>query len=109
MDYAVAHGIDLFDAAELYPIPPKPETQDRGHYRHLVASHRAATRRLSPPKWPAAARPSPGCAGMAPCPAKHARKSGKQRKTDIGAGLTLPEEVLRDIEMLHTACPNPCP
>lgn len=29
MDYAVDHGINIFDAAELYPIPPKPETQGR--------------------------------------------------------------------------------
>ena len=29
MDYAVAEGINVFDAAELYPIPPKPETQGR--------------------------------------------------------------------------------
>jgi aryl-alcohol dehydrogenase-like predicted oxidoreductase len=29
MDYAVDKGIDLIDAAELYPIPPKPETQGR--------------------------------------------------------------------------------
>ncbi len=29
MDYAVERGINLFDAAEMYPIPPKPETQGR--------------------------------------------------------------------------------
>jgi aryl-alcohol dehydrogenase-like predicted oxidoreductase len=29
MDYAVGQGINMFDAAELYPIPPKPETQGR--------------------------------------------------------------------------------
>jgi aryl-alcohol dehydrogenase-like predicted oxidoreductase len=29
MDYAVGQGINIFDAAELYPIPPKPETQGR--------------------------------------------------------------------------------
>ncbi len=29
MDYAVDCGINIFDAAELYPIPPKPETQGR--------------------------------------------------------------------------------
>jgi aryl-alcohol dehydrogenase-like predicted oxidoreductase len=29
LDYAVAHGINIFDASELYPIPPKPETQGR--------------------------------------------------------------------------------
>ena len=29
MDYALEHGINLFDAAELYPIPPKAETQGR--------------------------------------------------------------------------------
>jgi aryl-alcohol dehydrogenase-like predicted oxidoreductase len=29
MDYAVDSGINIFDAAELYPIPPKPETQGR--------------------------------------------------------------------------------
>ena len=29
MDYALAQGINLFDAAEMYPVPPKPETQGR--------------------------------------------------------------------------------
>jgi len=29
MDYAAERGINLFDAAEIYPIPPKPETQGR--------------------------------------------------------------------------------
>jgi aryl-alcohol dehydrogenase-like predicted oxidoreductase len=29
MDYAVEHGINFFDTAELYPIPPKAETQGR--------------------------------------------------------------------------------
>jgi aryl-alcohol dehydrogenase-like predicted oxidoreductase len=26
MDYAVAQGINFFDAAEMYPVPPRPET-----------------------------------------------------------------------------------
>jgi aryl-alcohol dehydrogenase-like predicted oxidoreductase len=29
MDYAIAQGINFLDAAELYPIPPKAETQGR--------------------------------------------------------------------------------
>jgi aryl-alcohol dehydrogenase-like predicted oxidoreductase len=29
MDYAVDRGINIFDAAEIYPIPPRPETQGR--------------------------------------------------------------------------------
>jgi aryl-alcohol dehydrogenase-like predicted oxidoreductase len=29
MDYAFERGINLFDAAEIYPVPPKPETQGR--------------------------------------------------------------------------------
>lgn len=27
MDYAVDQGVNFFDAAEMYPVPPKPETQ----------------------------------------------------------------------------------
>lgn len=27
MDMALANGVNFFDAAEMYPIPPKPETQ----------------------------------------------------------------------------------
>lgn len=27
MDYAVSEGINFFDTAEMYPVPPKPETQ----------------------------------------------------------------------------------
>jgi aryl-alcohol dehydrogenase-like predicted oxidoreductase len=29
MDYAVAQGINFFDAAEMYPVPPRAETQGR--------------------------------------------------------------------------------
>ena len=29
MDYAFERGINIFDAAEIYPVPPKPETQGR--------------------------------------------------------------------------------
>jgi aryl-alcohol dehydrogenase-like predicted oxidoreductase len=29
MDYALDQGVNFFDAAELYPIPPKPKTQGR--------------------------------------------------------------------------------
>lgn len=29
MDYAVDHGINFFDCAEMYPVPPRPETQGR--------------------------------------------------------------------------------
>jgi aryl-alcohol dehydrogenase-like predicted oxidoreductase len=29
MDYAVDRGINIFEAAEIYPVPPKPETQGR--------------------------------------------------------------------------------
>src|SRR5262245_16163946 len=29
MDYAFDRGINIFDAAEIYPIPPKPETHGR--------------------------------------------------------------------------------
>ena len=34
MDYAVAQGINFFDTAELYSIPPKPETQGSCEARH---------------------------------------------------------------------------
>src|SRR5262249_6713254 len=29
LDYAAEHGINFLDASEIYPIPPKPETQGR--------------------------------------------------------------------------------
>jgi aryl-alcohol dehydrogenase-like predicted oxidoreductase len=29
MDYAVGQGVNLFDAAEMYPVPPRAETQGR--------------------------------------------------------------------------------
>ena len=27
LDYATTHGIQFIDTAELYPVPPRPETQ----------------------------------------------------------------------------------
>lgn len=29
LDYALAHGINFIDTAEMYPVPPRPETQGR--------------------------------------------------------------------------------
>ncbi|MCH4273303.1 NADP(H)-dependent aldo-keto reductase [Kerstersia gyiorum] len=29
LDYALSQGVNLIDAAEMYPVPPKPETQGR--------------------------------------------------------------------------------
>lgn len=29
LDYALGRGVTLIDAAEMYPVPPKPETQGR--------------------------------------------------------------------------------
>lgn len=29
LDFALAHGVNLVDTAEMYPVPPKPETQGR--------------------------------------------------------------------------------
>ena len=28
MDYAVEHGVNFFDTAELYPVPPRKEEQE---------------------------------------------------------------------------------
>ena len=36
MDYAVERGVNFFDTAELYAIPPKPETQ--GSTERIVAA-----------------------------------------------------------------------
>ena len=36
MDYALDRGITIFDAAEIYPIPPKPETQ--GHTEAIIGT-----------------------------------------------------------------------
>ncbi|MEZ4575394.1 MAG: aldo/keto reductase [Vampirovibrionales bacterium] len=29
MDFALGRGVNFFDAAEMYPVPPKAETQGR--------------------------------------------------------------------------------
>jgi len=29
LDYAIAHGINFIDTAEMYPVPPRPDTQGR--------------------------------------------------------------------------------
>lgn len=34
IDYALAQGVNLLDAAEMYPVPPRPETQGRTE-RHI--------------------------------------------------------------------------
>ena len=58
MDYAVAQGVNFFDTAELYSIPPRAETYGAtetiiGNWLKRGAS---ATRSCSPPRWSGAAR-----------------------------------------------------
>ena len=45
MDYAVAQGINFFDAAEMYPVPPRAETQ--GRTEQYIGSWFAKTGRRS--------------------------------------------------------------
>jgi aryl-alcohol dehydrogenase-like predicted oxidoreductase len=40
MDYALECGINIFDAAEIYPVPPKPETQGRTEPSSVLGSPR---------------------------------------------------------------------
>ena len=59
LDYATTHGIQFIDTAELYPVPPRPETQgrtesylgswlrQRGHRDDLVI----ATKACGPGDW----------------------------------------------------------
>jgi aryl-alcohol dehydrogenase-like predicted oxidoreductase len=42
MDYALDHGVDFFDTAEMYSIPPKPETQ--GSTERIIGAWFAARR-----------------------------------------------------------------
>jgi aryl-alcohol dehydrogenase-like predicted oxidoreductase len=48
IDYALDHGVTLVDAAEMYPVPPRPETQ--GQTERFIgtwlAQHRAARERI---------------------------------------------------------------
>jgi aryl-alcohol dehydrogenase-like predicted oxidoreductase len=48
IDYALDHGVTLIDAAEMYPVPPRPETQ--GQTERFIgtwlAQHRAARDRI---------------------------------------------------------------
>ena len=39
MDYALERGINFFDTAELYPVPPKAETVGRTEERQLLLGH----------------------------------------------------------------------
>ncbi|MCA3920156.1 aldo/keto reductase, partial [Burkholderia sp.] len=43
IDYAIAQGVTLIDAAEMYPVPPKPDTQGRTeqYIGTWLAQHRA--------------------------------------------------------------------
>ena len=55
MDYALAHDLNFFDAAEMYPVPPRPETQGRtesyigtwlaktGHRQRLILASKVAS------------------------------------------------------------------
>ncbi len=38
LDYAVAQGVNFIDAAEMYPVPPRAETQGRNRERVILAT-----------------------------------------------------------------------
>ena len=72
LDYAVANGINLIDVAEMYPVPPRPETQGltetyvgnwlakRGNREKLVlASKVSGPARNNDSSIPAQSRPGP--------------------------------------------------
>lgn len=44
IDYALSRGVNLVDAAEMYPVPPKPETQ--GRTETYIGTWLAETRNL---------------------------------------------------------------
>ncbi|ABX15337.1 MULTISPECIES: NADP(H)-dependent aldo-keto reductase [Burkholderia] len=48
IDYALDHGVTLIDAAEMYPVPPKPDTQGRTeqYIGTWLAQHRAQRDRI---------------------------------------------------------------
>ena len=58
MDLAFERGVNFMDTAELYPIPPKPETQGRTetYVGNWMKARRTATRSSSPPRWSGARR-----------------------------------------------------
>jgi aryl-alcohol dehydrogenase-like predicted oxidoreductase len=48
IDYALDHGVTLIDAAEMYPVPPRPETQGSTE-RYIgtwLAQHRSAREKI---------------------------------------------------------------
>ena len=80
MDCAVDCGINMFDAAEIYPVPPKRETQ--GRTESIIGTwlagqkkrdkvHVAKTRVAEPPI---------GCARTARHRGKARRRSGRQSR-----------------------------
>ena len=48
IDYAIGQGVTLIDAAEMYPVPPKPDTQGRteAYIGTWLAQHRAQRERI---------------------------------------------------------------
>lgn len=41
IDFALERGVNFMDCAEMYPVPPKPETQsNRAVHRQLVRENR---------------------------------------------------------------------
>ena len=50
IDYALEHGVTLIDAAEMYPVPPRPETQGATERAigTWLAQHRSAREKIVP-------------------------------------------------------------
>jgi aryl-alcohol dehydrogenase-like predicted oxidoreductase len=48
IDYALEHGVNLIDAAEMYPVPPRPETQGATERAigTWLAQHRSAREKI---------------------------------------------------------------
>ena len=73
LDYALAAGVNLIDTAELYPVPPRPETQ--GLTESYIGSWLKARGNREKSSWPAKSRAR--CAAPTAASARSRRRSQK--------------------------------
>lgn len=109
LDYAVANGINLIDVAEMYPVPPRPETQGltetyvgnwlakRGNREKLVLASKVSG--------PARNNDS----SIRPNHVLDRKNIREALHASLKLQLELSEEVLAEIEAVHQVYTYPAP
>jgi aryl-alcohol dehydrogenase-like predicted oxidoreductase len=107
LGYALSRGIDFIDAAEMYPVPPRAETQGRTEAILGPWLKRQQRDKLIVATKIAAPRPGLAANGLSPPPSSMPPASRNSARTSRRPILPLDAKVRTVIDEIHHRFPSP--